>query len=182
MLNPARQAPQPIRRSSSRAATSDQLRRQAEALHAALSDLVRIYQFRDRDRICCHDVSVTQCYAIDALLRKGPSSLNELAAELYLDKSTASRVVATLERKGYVGRAPNPGDRRAILLTVTVTGRRLHDRIRKDLIDEETRLLQDFAPGVRDAASQLLLRLARAAEARAGLGTGSGCCPVSSVE
>jgi MarR family 2-MHQ and catechol resistance regulon transcriptional repressor len=182
MLSRAPQSPQPIRRSSSRDAADDRLREQAAALHAALSDLVRIYQFRDRDRICCHDVSVTQCYAIDALLRRGPSGLNELAAELYLDKSTASRVVATLERKGYVGRAPNPGDRRAILLTVTVSGRRLHDRIRKDLIDEETRLLQDFAPEVRDAVSQLLLRLARAAESRAGMGAGAGCCPVSSAE
>src|SRR5262245_14728391 len=78
----------------------------AESLHAALSELVRVYQFRDRDRICCHDVSVTQCYALEALLRRGPSSLNELASELYLDKSTASRVVATLRRKGYVTRAP----------------------------------------------------------------------------
>jgi SAM-dependent methyltransferase len=36
-------------------------------LYAALSDLVRVYQFRDRDRICCHDISVTQQ---DAILRE----------------------------------------------------------------------------------------------------------------
>src|SRR5215471_11457095 len=76
----------------------------AENLYAALSELVRVYQFRDRDTICCYDVSVTQCYAIEALLRRGPSGLNDLAAELYLDKSTTSRVVSTLERKGYVTR------------------------------------------------------------------------------
>src|SRR6185295_7416015 len=74
----------------------------ATALHEALSELVRVYQFRDRDRICCHDISVTQCYALEALLRRGPSGLNELAQELYLDKSTASRVVAALQRKGYI--------------------------------------------------------------------------------
>ena len=68
----------------------------ARAVHEALSDLVRVYQFRDRDRICCHDVSVTQCYALEALIRRGPITLGELAAELYLDKSTASRVVGTL--------------------------------------------------------------------------------------
>jgi hypothetical protein len=26
----------------------------AAALYDALSDLIRVYQFRDRDRICCH--------------------------------------------------------------------------------------------------------------------------------
>ena len=36
------------------------LHRDAEALQEAVADLVRIYQFRDRDRICCHDISVTQ--------------------------------------------------------------------------------------------------------------------------
>src|SRR5262245_28985568 len=89
----------------------------ADAPHSALNELVRVYQFRDRDRICCHDVSVTQCYAIEALIRRGPSGLNDLAAELYLEKSTASRVVATLERKGYVTRSAHPEDGRAIVLT-----------------------------------------------------------------
>jgi DNA-binding MarR family transcriptional regulator len=158
-------------------ASAQGLRAQAEALYDALSELVRVYQFRDRDRICCHDVSVTQCYAIEALLRRGPSTLNELASELYLNKSTASRVVATLERKGYVARTSHPQDGRAIVLTVTASGKRLHDRIRRDLVGAEARLLADFEPSVRDAAPRLLLRLARAAEARAGLNPPAGCCP-----
>jgi len=153
------------------------LAQDAERLYAALSELVRVYQFRDRDTICCYDVSVTQCYAIEALLRRGPSGLNDLAAELYLDKSTASRVVATLERKGYVRRARHPGDGRAVVLTVTSAGRTLHDRIRKDLLEEERKLLADFEPEVRKAAPRLLLRLARAAASRSGLAAATaGCC------
>lgn len=155
--------------------TEPSLEGDAESLHAALSALVRVYQFRDRNQICCHDVSVTQCYAIEALLRRGPSSLNELAGELYLDKSTASRVVAALERKGYVTRTDHPEDGRAVVLRVTSAGRRLHDRIRADLVEEARRLLQDFEPEVREAAPRLLLRLARAAANRAGIGPGA-CC------
>src|SRR5687768_7838105 len=95
------------------------LSRQAKELQDALAEFLRVYQFRDRDRICCHDVSVTQCYALDALLRRGLATLNELAGDLCLDKSTASRVVATLQRKGYVARTAHPRDARAVLLTVT---------------------------------------------------------------
>jgi hypothetical protein len=47
------------------------LDRDTRDLYAALSDLVRLYQFRDRDTICCHDISVTQCYALQALARGG---------------------------------------------------------------------------------------------------------------
>jgi DNA-binding MarR family transcriptional regulator len=151
----------------------------AARLYAALSELVRVYQFRDRDRICCHDISVTQCYALEALVRVGPRSLNELAAELYLDKSTASRVVTTLERKGYVARQTHPRDRRSILIDVTAPGRRLHARIEKDLIEETRQLLEDFEPAVREAAPTLLSRLARSAERRAGCGAGAAsatCC------
>lgn len=154
----------------------DALHADAEALYAALSELVRVYQFRDRDRICCHDVSVTQCYAIEALLRRGPCGLGELAADLFLDKSTASRVVATLRRKGYVTRAAHPQDGRAVVLTVTPAGRRLHGRIRRDLVEEEKRLLADFEPEVRKAAPKLILRLARAAAGRAGLAPAAACC------
>ncbi len=158
-----------------RTSGATQLDSDAVALQDALNELVRVYQFRDRDRICCHDVSVTQCYAIDALLRRGPSGLNELAGELYLDKSTASRVVTTLERKGYVTRSPHPDDRRAIVLSVTAAGRRLHDRIRRDLVGEATELLKDFEPGVRQGVAKLLLRLARAAADRSGV-SGPSCC------
>ena len=47
------------------------LQRQGEAFHEALSDFVRAYLVGERDRICCHDISLTQCYAIEALLRRG---------------------------------------------------------------------------------------------------------------
>ena len=69
-------------------------------LHEAVADLVRVYQFRDRDRICCHDVSVTQCYALETLVEHGPLRLSALAERLFLDKSTTSRVVSSARSEG----------------------------------------------------------------------------------
>jgi len=158
---------------------SDTLHEEATRLYAALSDLVRVYQFRDRDRICCHDISVTQCNALETLVRLGPRTLNELAAELYLDKSTASRVVTTLERKGYVVRQQHPRDKRSILIDLTTSGKRLHAKIERDLVEETRQLLREFEPAVRQAAPALLTRLARAAESRSGCAPTSrgACCP-----
>jgi len=151
------------------------LERDAETLYDALSELVRVYQFRDRDRICCHDISVTQCYALETLARQGGKTLNDLAAQLYLDKSTASRVVDALERKGYVTRQPHPEDRRALLLKATAAGRELEGKIRDSILAEERELLAGFAPEVRQAMAQLLRQLARAAAARGG-SLGGSCC------
>ena len=136
------------------------LRRQVEAFHEALSDLVRTYLLGERDRIGCYDISLTQCYALQALLRRGPSTLNALAAELNLDKSTASRVVTALRRHGSVGRVTHPRDGRAVLIDVTPAGRRLHDRIVRDRLRERTELLAGFAPEVREGIAEVMRRLA----------------------
>jgi len=151
------------------------LKRDTAELYAALSDLIRIYEFRDRDRICCFDVSVTQCYALEELARRGGMTLNDLAGRLYLDKSTASRVVDALERKGYVVRSPHPQDRRAVLLEATEAGRTLERTIRESILAEEEQLLADFDPEVRQAMTRLITRLTQAAARRVEAAGGS-CC------
>ena len=153
------------------------LERDAADLHAALSELIRVYQFRDRDLICCHDLSVTQCHALEVIGSGGPLSMNELAAKLYLDKSTTSRVVDALERKGYAVREPNPEDRRALLLTTTDEGISILERVRGEIIAEEKRLLADFEPAVRREMTRLISRLARAAAARVDT-SGGTCCTI----
>jgi DNA-binding MarR family transcriptional regulator len=153
------------------------LDRDAALLYDALSELLRIYQFRDRDRICCHDISVTQCYALESLVREGPLTQNELASRLYLDKSTVSRVVRALEGKGLLRRVPHAEDARAVQLGVTRKGRQLYERIAKEIQEQEKRLLADFAPDVRTAMIELVGRLARAAEERVDT-SGGTCCMV----
>jgi DNA-binding MarR family transcriptional regulator len=160
------------------------LERDATALQAAVADLVRVYQFRDRDRICCHDISVTQCYALETLVQHGPMRLNALAERLFLDKSTASRVVSTLVRKRYVMQRTAADDGRATMLSATAQGQRLCARILQDLVEQQKQVLKDLDPEVRDGVVQVLRRLADAADARfrAGVSVGSNaaCCGTNS--
>lgn len=155
----------------------DALAADALALHRVLSDLTRMLQFRDRDRICCHDVSVTQCYALEALVARGELTLNELAAELYLDKSTASRVVDALVAKGYAERRPHPDDGRAVQLTPTRAGRRLYEKIDAELLAEVRGVAAGFAPAVRRSMTDMLHRLVRAAAPRVAAGAAACCVP-----
>lgn len=158
----------------------DALQADSLALHEALADLVRVYQFRDRDRICCHDISVTQCYALEALKRDGPMRLNDLADRLFLDKSTSSRVLAALVRKGYAERMMDLTDGRALSVRITSKGQKLYNRIHDDLVRQQTKMIADLAPEVRRAAIEVISRFARAAEGMFGIGrsaaTASTCC------
>jgi MarR family transcriptional regulator, 2-MHQ and catechol-resistance regulon repressor len=159
------------------------LDRDAADLQTAVADLVRVYQFRDRDRICCHDISVTQCYALETLVQHGPLRLSALADRLFLDKSTTSRVVGTLVKKGYVEQSADAQDGRAIALNATRKGRSLCARITDDLVDQQKQLLQDLDPEVRTGVVRVLRRLAQAADARFRSGTiageGKACCTPS---
>jgi DNA-binding MarR family transcriptional regulator len=145
-------------------------------MQQAVADLVRVYQFRDRDRICCHDVSVTQCYALETLVEHGPLRLSALAGRLFLDKSTTSRVVNTLVRKGYVEQRADMTDGRAMLINATRQGQRLCARITADLVGQQQQLLGDLAPEIRAAVVHVIQRLARAADARFRSGVTGACC------
>ncbi|HET6347757.1 MAG TPA: MarR family transcriptional regulator [Candidatus Krumholzibacteria bacterium] len=156
------------------------LDRDARDLYAALSDLVRLYQFRDRDTICCHDISVTQCYALQSLERGGAMTLTALADDLMLDKSTTSRVAETLERKGYLRRERHPEDARAMRIEITARGKTLCQRIERDLMDEERNIIESLDPAVRRAAIGVVRDLARLAAAR--IGRQAACCAVDTEQ
>ncbi len=158
----------------------DQLTQDSEDLYEALNQLVRVYQFRDRDRICCYDVSVTQCYAIETLVKKGALRLQVLAEEMFLDKSTTSRVIDTLERKGYVSRVEDAEDRRAVQVEATEAGNQLYQKIRADLIAEERAMIENMSTEARQGALSLLKQLTRATEIRCGLFY--DCCSLAQPE
>lgn len=153
------------------------LHQDAHAFYGALNELLRVVQFRDRDRACCYDVSVTQCYALKSIADGGGSTVNELAAALYLDKSTASRVAGGLEAKGYVVRERDQADGRIVRLVPTSSGLSLCQRIEDDLATEYAELLAEYDPEVRGAMIRLLGRLATSFSARVDASGGS-CCVV----
>src|SRR5919199_6857464 len=65
--------------------------------------------------------------------RCAPARVKDVAAELHVDLSVASRQIAALEGAGYLKREPDPEDRRSQRVSLTDAGvaalERAHDRI-----------------------------------------------------
>jgi len=150
----------------------------AQHLSGALSELIRVIQFRDRDRACCYDISVSQCYALKGVVDAGGMTVNDLAAHLYLDKSTASRIANGLVDKGLLIRERSAVDGRVVNLVPTARGSGTCARIEDDLAREYAELLSDFDPEIRSAITRLVARLGRSFAARVEASGGS-CCVVS---
>lgn len=157
----------------------DGLRMDAERLTRVLIDLGRALQFRDRDRVCrcAEEVSVSQCYALKEIVDHGPLSVNELSAELFLDKSTVSRIANALEAKGFVEKTTDTIDRRGVKLEATLEGARLSARIDREMVNENMSVLRDFDPQARHNVTRLVARLTGAYVASVSC-EGGACCVV----
>lgn len=139
---------------------------EASALHSALADFVRVFQFRERVHVADHDLSPQQCSALEAVVKGGPSTLATVSGRLLLDKSTTSRIVDGLERKGYIVRRRDPLDGRAIRITATDAGRAISERVRQNLVHETCGVLESLSPDSRRDAARLLSHLTSAVSAR----------------
>lgn len=67
-----------------------------------------------------------------------------LGARTQMDKVTVSRAAIALVDRGLVGRAPNPGDQRSHVLTLTPAGRALYAEVAPKALEIERRLFGAF--------------------------------------
>ncbi|MGH3169280.1 MAG: MarR family transcriptional regulator [Trebonia sp.] len=102
-------------------------------------------------------LSDIQLAALSALERHQAMSPGELADHEKVQPPSMTRVIAVLEERKLVQRAPHPTDRRQVILTVTQEGRSLVTRVRRrreawlaqrlqELTTEERAILRSAAP------------------------------------
>ncbi len=146
------------------------LHSQAEQFYSCFADLIRAYQFRDRESVCCHDLSVTQCYALEALERVGPMRMGVLAEHLNLEVSSMTRAIEPLVARRLVTRREGEQDRRVREVRITRQGRALVARVQADLVAEYERVLRRIPSASRGAVIETVGHLLRAFEERSACG------------
>jgi DNA-binding MarR family transcriptional regulator len=95
----------------------------ADRLQQAFAGVVRALGLLRPDTTPCgQPISVTEAHAVSELLDHGPMPQQHLARALGLQKSTVSRLVDQLAEGDLAARAPNPDDRRSVLVGLTRNG------------------------------------------------------------
>jgi DNA-binding MarR family transcriptional regulator len=140
--------------------------RQAQRLCEVFTELVRRYQFRDRDQICFHGLSISQCYALQALAARHSLTTGELARHLCLKISTMTRVVDQLVRTELARRGEDARDRRICRVEITAQGRALVAEVRKALVQEYAGVLRTVPAESRDAVIEAMSCLLAAFKGR----------------
>ncbi|HZX05180.1 MarR family winged helix-turn-helix transcriptional regulator [Kribbella sp.] len=136
--------------------TPDRLRRRASRLLSHLT--------MQSDRLVTDSLAKVDArrwhYAVLASLEEyGPGSQATLSRRTGIYRSDMVGVLNELAERDLVERAPDPGDRRRNVITITGAGRRYLKQLDKILDDVHDELLAPLRPAERDQFVQLLTRL-----------------------
>ena len=101
--------------------------------------------------------------ALVTLNRDGPMRLGDLAAREGVAPPTLSRMIAGLEDAGYVSRRPDPGDRRAVRVSLTDDGSRVVAEAVEACADVFRRRMAGMSDDARRALEAALPALRRLA-------------------
>ena len=130
-----------------------------DGLSTRVMELARLYQLRSRDRVCRFGITVSQCYALEAIVERSGVGVTGLAQALALDKSNASRVAESLIALGLAAVEGVPGNARAKRLVATPKGAKLAARIASDIRAEHETAFGRFTREEIEACERVLASL-----------------------
>jgi DNA-binding MarR family transcriptional regulator len=103
---------------------------------------------------------VKQFGLLTVLATEGPLSQQELGEWTRHDRSTMVTLIDSLEERGWAKRERNPADRRAYMVQITPSGKRIQARAHKLLLPAEDELLDALSPQEREQLLELLAKVA----------------------
>jgi DNA-binding MarR family transcriptional regulator len=86
--------------------------------------MAAIYHF-ERHKMMAFDLNFEAFYLLYFLRRRSSASMGEIARELGIHISTASRAIDRLEKRNFVSRKKNPSDKRTTLVSLEPNGEQM---------------------------------------------------------
>lgn len=111
---------------------------------------------------CCCKVSLAQCHALVEIGRLNNTTMKELSNILGLDKSTTSRTVESLVKKGYVIRTQSEKDKRCVNIRLDPKGEAVFQRIESRMNEKFKNVFEEIQEDERAAVLQSMRILVRA--------------------
>lgn len=142
------------------ASTHPHLVRDAAHLGRSLRNLLELTRARERELAEEWGLPPSQCRALVSLGVDGPVTVTGLAERLFLEKSSASRLVKGLGERGFARKRPTSSDERKVVVQLTESGARLHRKIQNELAQTYVHMAQALKPEMRKALPDLLDLLA----------------------
>lgn len=149
---------------------------QAKAVFHLLQDMGKVMRIFQSEAILCEGVTYAQFCILDhAAARGGRLELSELHGLLSVEKSTTTRMVGPLVKRGLITREKSEDDSRAIELTLTPKGRNVHEKVWECVSGFIDDVLQHIPDDCRNSVLEALGVFIRSIRQCCGGSTGCGC-------
>ncbi|MCH9813564.1 MAG: MarR family transcriptional regulator [Epsilonproteobacteria bacterium] len=106
-----------------------------------------------------YDIYTEQYGVLCVLNDQDNLTLSQIAELIYKDKPTVTRLIDSLEKRGFINKSPSPTDRRASLVTMTQKGQNLYDEIGACLKIAKMNIEQRIDQHEREVALKVLAQL-----------------------
>ena len=110
-----------------------QIKENTKELMEVLSGLAQVMRCCCRDEAFCEGVTFHQFMILDAVAKEKELHMTDLHKLLSVEKSTTTRLVNPLIKKGFIRRDKAAHDSRAVNLTLTGKGRETHKKVQECL-------------------------------------------------
>jgi DNA-binding MarR family transcriptional regulator len=132
---------------------------QRQDLAAMLHPVVRALIDAELPVLARHGITMWGYIVLNALQDAPESTQAALAEKIGADKTRIITTLDDLQAAGLIVREPDPGDRRARLLSITPAGSGVRRRVQRDIQRNEERLLAELPPAERGAFLRAAQRL-----------------------
>ena len=102
-----------------------------------------VYQF-ERSKVAQFGLTYEGIYLLQYLRRKSPAKMGDIAEEMKIPVSTATRVVDRLQKKNLLSRCKDPNDKRNILVSLEDAGDKIVQDVEEHTFRVLTQNLMDF--------------------------------------
>ena len=105
-------------------------------------------------------VPIEQYRILEVLDASEPCAMGEIAAQSLIEPPTLTKIIDKMVAEGLVYRAPDPNDRRRVLILTTSGGKALYKRLKGVSTAQEQRIVDllasDKAAALRDILRELI--------------------------
>jgi DNA-binding MarR family transcriptional regulator len=133
---------------------SDDVAEVASSIRRSAVRLVRRLRLERNDEA----LSLFKLSILGVLYRKGPVTATDLATQEHIRPQSLTRLLASLDKRGFVSRQPDGADRRRLLIAITAEGKKA---LIGDIRKKEAWLAKVMEGVLSPAERELLLQASR---------------------
>ena len=121
--------------------------------------LIRCHRKRSHSEFGKFEISKGQPMLLNYLAENNGSIQKDIAKNCNIEPATATSILATMERAGFIERKPNPNDKRIMNVYLTEKGKKIQVNSQEAICKIERQCFKGFSEEEKEKAKEIFERM-----------------------